>query len=83
MLGQAVLRGLDLQCGCFGGLTAHWLEQPPVAFVRACLLLAASVWLVILSDRRKGPRIELARSLASEPIATSRGDGEAPRESRE
>ena len=47
MLGQAVLRGLDLQCGCFGGLTPGWFERPLVALVRAGLLLAASAWLLI------------------------------------
>jgi hypothetical protein len=45
MLGQAVVRGLDLRCGCFGPLTPDWLAQPPVALGRAAGLLGASVWL--------------------------------------
>jgi hypothetical protein len=83
MLGQAVLRGLDLQCGCFGGLTAPWLELPSVAFVRACLLLAAAVWLVILSDRREAMRKDPAQSADVAPLTAGRGDDAAPRESRE
>jgi putative oxidoreductase len=46
-LGQAVLRGLELKCGCFGDLAAGWFERPPVALLRACVLLAASVWLLL------------------------------------
>lgn len=45
-LGQAVVRGLDLQCGCFGAVAAGWFEQPLVALARATLLLGASVWLL-------------------------------------
>jgi len=45
MLGQAVVRGLDLQCGCFGRFGPAWLERPDVALVRALLLLAVSAWL--------------------------------------
>lgn len=45
MLGQAVIRGLDLRCGCFGAGGKGWLDLPAVALVRAILLLAASVWL--------------------------------------
>jgi len=46
MLGQAVARGLDLKCGCFGPLTIGWLELPQVALVRAALLLTATIWLL-------------------------------------
>jgi uncharacterized membrane protein YphA (DoxX/SURF4 family) len=46
-LGQAVLRGLELKCGCFGELAAGWFERPLVALVRACVLLVASVWLLL------------------------------------
>jgi len=46
-LGQAVLRGLDLKCGCFGEIAAGWFEQPLVALVRAGVLLAASIWLLL------------------------------------
>jgi len=62
MLGQAVLRGLDLQCGCFGGLTPGWFERPPVALVRAGGLLAASVWLLANpADRRAGEALATDR----------------------
>ena len=45
MLGQAVLRGLDLNCGCFGAGTAGWIDHPITALVRACALLFGTVWL--------------------------------------
>ncbi|MBN8215270.1 MAG: DoxX family membrane protein [Spirochaetes bacterium] len=46
--GQAILRGLDLSCGCFGKGSGKvgWLS-----IGRNALLLAASVW-VILEQRR-------------------------------
>jgi hypothetical protein len=44
MLGQAVLRGLDLNCGCFGSVGRGWFERPDVALVRAGLLLAGSLY---------------------------------------
>jgi hypothetical protein len=44
LLGQAVLRGLELDCGCFGAGAPAWLEQAPVALARAGLLLAATLW---------------------------------------
>ena len=44
MLGQAVLRGLDLNCGCFGSVGRGWFERPDVALARACLLFAASLY---------------------------------------
>lgn len=43
-LGQAWLRGLDFNCGCLGGVGPEWLEQPPAAFARAVLMLAAALW---------------------------------------
>ena len=48
MLGQAVLRGLDLNCGCFGAAGAGWFERPDVALVRAGLLLAASLYVAVV-----------------------------------
>jgi hypothetical protein len=45
VLGQALVRGLDLRCGCFGPLTPDWLDQPPVALARASGLLFVSIWL--------------------------------------
>ena len=44
MLGQALVRGLDLNCGCFGTAGAGWFERPDVAFVRAAIFLAASLY---------------------------------------
>jgi len=49
MLGQAVLRGLDLKCGCFGTGRAGWLDQPFAALLRAGAMLAASGWLWLKS----------------------------------
>ena len=54
MLGQAVVRGLDLSCGCFGGFGPAWLERPDVGLVRALLLLAASAWLASVGVRAAG-----------------------------
>jgi putative oxidoreductase len=46
MLGQAVLRDLDLQCGCFGDGAAGWTDRPLVALARAGLLLGGALWLL-------------------------------------
>jgi uncharacterized membrane protein YphA (DoxX/SURF4 family) len=43
MLGQAVARGLDLNCGCFGADVHGWWERPDVALVRAVGLFTASL----------------------------------------
>lgn len=45
MLTQAVVRGLDLNCGCFGAGAAGWFERPGAALVRALILLVASLYL--------------------------------------
>ena len=45
LLGQAVLRGLDLRCGCFGSADLGWLDHPVAALGRASLLLWGSLWL--------------------------------------
>ncbi len=47
-LSQAVIRGLDLSCGCFGGLGPAWIERPLAALGRAVVLLALSIWLLRL-----------------------------------
>ncbi len=47
MLGQAVVRGLELKCGCFGAGAATWFDHPNAAFVRACGLLFGSIWLLL------------------------------------
>ncbi len=44
MLGQAVLRGLELNCGCLGNIESGWFQQPPVALARAALMLWAAIW---------------------------------------
>jgi uncharacterized membrane protein YphA (DoxX/SURF4 family) len=46
MLGQAVLRGLDLNCGCFGRGVGGWFNHPIAALGRAVLLLGAAGWLL-------------------------------------
>ena len=46
MLGQAVLRGLDLNCGCFGRGASGWFNRPIAALARAVLLLAGAVWIL-------------------------------------
>ena len=41
MLGQALLRGIDISnCGCFGPVANTWIDRPAVAFLRAVLLFA-------------------------------------------
>lgn len=44
MLGQAVLRGLDLNCGCLGTGPAGLFSHPIAALTRAGLLLAGAIW---------------------------------------
>jgi hypothetical protein len=56
MLGQAVLRGLDLNCGCFGSVGSGWFERPDVALVRAGLLFAASLYLAAVPSPKVAPR---------------------------
>jgi len=55
MLTQAMVRGLDLNCGCFGSARGHWLNLPSVALVRACLMLWTAFWL----NRRTNPALSL------------------------
>lgn len=45
MLTQAMIRGLDLNCGCFGSARGLWINLPYIALLRACLMLWAAVWL--------------------------------------
>jgi putative oxidoreductase len=45
LLGQAVLRGLDFNCGCFGAATPAWFDHPPMALLRTGLLLVMATWL--------------------------------------
>lgn len=47
-LSQAALRGLDVSCGCFGGVSSGALGP---AIVRDVLLLAVSLWLFLDSSR--------------------------------
>jgi len=55
MLGQAVLRGLDLKCGCFGVAQGGWLDFPVVALGRAAALLLAAIWLGLHVPCASGP----------------------------
>ncbi len=55
MLGQAVVRGLDLNCGCFGAGASGWFERPDVALVRAGLLFAASLYLAAGAGAQRSP----------------------------
>lgn len=49
-LAQAALRGLELQCGCFGTIMPSWFDQLPMALVRAALLAVVAVWLWLTRD---------------------------------
>ena len=51
MLGQAVVRGLDLNCGCFGSGAHGWFERPDIALVRAAILFAVSLSIAVLPPR--------------------------------
>jgi uncharacterized membrane protein YphA (DoxX/SURF4 family) len=55
MLSQAVVRGLDLRCGCFGAAGDGWFRLPFVALVRAALLWIAATWLLRPSVRDPHP----------------------------
>jgi hypothetical protein len=60
-LGEAVARGLDLDCGCFGKVGAGWFERPMVALVRAVILLVIATALALsprpgLETSRESPR---------------------------
>jgi hypothetical protein len=49
-IGIALVRGLKIDCGCFG---QSWLDsQPPVALARDLILLVAAVW-VYLGNHKK------------------------------
>ncbi len=61
MLGQAVWRGLNLNCGCFGVTSAGWFNHPITALGRAALLLGGSVWWLL--------RITAAQSAKIVPAA--------------
>lgn len=63
LLGQAVIRGLDLRCGCFGSGGSGWFDLPVVALVRAVVLQAAAVWLLRAEGNLSNDR---GRSIAKE-----------------
>jgi uncharacterized membrane protein YphA (DoxX/SURF4 family) len=50
MLTQAMIRGLDLNCGCFGSARGLWINLPTIALIRACLMLWTAVWLQIRTN---------------------------------
>lgn len=52
LLGQAVIRGLDLNCGCFGAGGRGWFERPAVALVRAVVLLALALYVMAIPSIR-------------------------------
>jgi uncharacterized membrane protein YphA (DoxX/SURF4 family) len=52
---QARIRGLDLNCGCFGSAGGQWINSPSIALVRAFLMLWAAFWL----QRRTSPKPSL------------------------
>ena len=49
MLGQAVARGVDLDCGCLGSAAGGggWLARPDVALARAIVLLVGA-WVLLV-----------------------------------
>jgi putative oxidoreductase len=58
MLLEAMIRGLDIRCGCFGS-GPGWFESPPVALARAAVLFGAA--LILMNgegDGRAGKRLE-------------------------
>jgi len=79
VLGQAVLRGLDLHCGCFGTVSWGWLDSPLAALARTSLLFLASVrlaWTHRHYERRAdgvGPAAGLDRQLAAQQKAKRLG----------
>jgi putative oxidoreductase len=54
-LGQALLRGLKIDCGCFGPSVDGWWDRPAFALLRTAGLLAASLWLLPPDLRTQGP----------------------------
>jgi hypothetical protein len=58
MLAEAVVRGLDVNCGCFGPTNAGWFERPGVALGRAVVLLVASLYLVAAPLPQSGEPLE-------------------------
>lgn len=62
MLAQALVRGLPIECGCFGKPLWAWMATPAFALARALALFAGACWLV----RKGGRPEELANRPASE-----------------
>ncbi len=52
---SALVRGLDISCGCFGG-AAEARSDLRLSLLRAALLLAVCVWLLVLERRRMPER---------------------------
>jgi putative oxidoreductase len=53
-LGEALLRGLKIDCGCFGPSVDSWWDRPFFALLRTAGLLAASLWLLLPDARTQG-----------------------------
>ena len=71
MLGQAVARGLDLNCGCFGATSAGWFNHPSAALGRAMLLLCGSIWWFLKITAARSDDI-IPAAAASHPAASLR-----------
>ncbi|MGC4122382.1 MAG: MauE/DoxX family redox-associated membrane protein [Myxococcales bacterium] len=56
-LSQALLRGIDLRCGCFGGseLASWWTVARDVAMLAACLFLAKAGGGRLFWPKKPGP----------------------------
>lgn len=53
LLTQAFLRGLRVDCGCFGGDHGSWYNAPLFAWTRAVVLLAAALGLLAIDPIRR------------------------------
>ena len=67
MLSQALTRGLDLNCSCFGAGGGGWFERLDVALARAILLFAASLY-ITAAPSTQPPSTPLNRSTESRRI---------------
>jgi len=71
MLGQAVWRGLDLNCGCLGATSAGWFNHPSAALGRATLLLCGSVWWLLKITEARSDEIIPAASAPRTAVSLS------------
>jgi len=52
LLSQALLRGLNVDCGCFGGSSHAWFNQPLIAWLRAIALTIGALYLWLDGTKR-------------------------------